>query len=92
MIKKQILTRVILFYTFCMLFSCGNKTMFDNQELAWVNTYETNDKLIFKNLNTPKEVIILITEKKIYHKEYNPIASELVAHTAELSYKIEAEK
>lgn len=88
MIKQQVLTRAILLYIFCIFFSCSTKTMFDKQELSWVNTYQINDELVFKSLKTSKEITILITKKKIYHKEYNPIESELVAHSAELSYKI----
>jgi hypothetical protein len=80
--------KIVLFFCLWTLISCVQETNFNNEELIWLDPYEKNDILIFQNSNTSKILSIKITDEKLYHKEYNPISSDLKEQIIRIYYKV----
>lgn len=68
---KRNLRILTLIFTLMSLLSCRQKMYLDEVELADINIYEIGDKLIFKNVKTRDTDTSRITEKEIYHEDYD---------------------
>lgn len=51
--------------------SCGSKTTLDKEDKKWL-VYQPGDTLIFESKHGDLDTT-LVTEKKVFHAEYNPI-------------------
>ncbi len=59
---------------FVLAFSegCVQKTVFNEEELRWLNVYNAGDTLIFQSSNHDLDTSIIV-KKSIYYPEYMPI-------------------
>jgi len=60
-----------LIITLLVMFSCEKRVDFTEEELNWVKPFKEGDTLVFQNIETLEENVILITKKEVYHPDYD---------------------
>ena len=61
------------------------KVNFNKEETEFLNVYNENDTLIFKNLTSNLIDTVVITSKRIYH-EYDPVRHDYNVHCVNIDY------